>query len=270
MQETAFDALAEAGYDLENHQGLQYHWLVHESYVRFRKPIYYNARIIVNTWLSDIRKLSTRRIYEFINHGDHQSLNELEFENVVADGWSDWVYIDAGTKKPARIPLEYAQVFFPKGVPDKSLSRTLMRLPSSAPQETYSIRYKITFDDLDVMQHVNNARYMDLINLCGFKAIENYGWSWQRLINHGFAIYLYDFHIKYIQPAFLDDELEIITWLANVKRSMATRHFIVKRVHDNATIVRVNTTSVWINTQTYQVVRIPEQIMRDFFPNISR
>ena len=145
-----------------------------------------------------------------------------------------------------------------------------MHQQASLPQETFLIRYKITFDDLDVMQHVNNARYLDLVNLCGFKAIERFGWSYQRLMDNGFAIYLYDLHIKYFQPAFLDDELEIITWLANVKRSTATRHFLVKRVHDNATIVRVNTRSVWINIQTNQAVRIPEQIMDDFSANISR
>jgi acyl-CoA thioester hydrolase len=261
MQESAFDALAKAGYDLENHQNLEYIWLIHETYVQFRKPIYYNHKIKVKTWLADLRKLSTRRIYEFNSWKDNQLL---------ADGWSDWVYIDVNTKKPTRIPSNYGQVFFPNGVPYQSPSRRLMHQQASFPQETFSIRYIVTFDDLDVMQHVNNARYMDLVNLCGFKAIERFGWSWKKLIDYGFTIYLYDFHIKYFQPAFLDDELEIITWLANVKRSTVTRHFIVKRVHDNATIVRVNARSVWINNQTNQAVRIPEQIIRDFSPNISR
>ena len=45
MQETAFDALAVAGYDLVNHQNLIYQWLIHETYVRFLKPIYYISNV---------------------------------------------------------------------------------------------------------------------------------------------------------------------------------------------------------------------------------
>ena len=89
MQETAFDALAQAGYVLENHKQLAYQWLIYETYLNYKKPLHYNNQAQVQTWSIDMRRLSSRRAYDFIN---------LKDGACIAQGWSDWVYVEAQSK----------------------------------------------------------------------------------------------------------------------------------------------------------------------------
>jgi hypothetical protein len=55
MQETAFDASAAAGYDLDRYRELQRAWLVRETDITYLRPLVYNDRFIVKTWVPDFR-----------------------------------------------------------------------------------------------------------------------------------------------------------------------------------------------------------------------
>src|SRR5512142_1511669 len=65
MQETAFDASAAAGYDLDRYEQMERLWLIRESEVEFLRPLQYNDIIEVKTWVADFRRVISRRCYEF-------------------------------------------------------------------------------------------------------------------------------------------------------------------------------------------------------------
>jgi acyl-CoA thioester hydrolase len=62
MQETAFDASAAAGYDVNRCARLQRHWLIRESQVEYLLPLRYNQRVDVTTWIADFRRVTSRRL----------------------------------------------------------------------------------------------------------------------------------------------------------------------------------------------------------------
>ena len=95
-----------------------------------------------------------------------------------------------------------------------------------------------------------------------------YGWPWKRMLEAGFGIYLRRNQIQYLSPAFPDDVIEISTWASDVLRSTAKRHYTLQRQSDGVVLARVSTYSVWVNVETGKPIRIPDNFIKDFKPNI--
>lgn len=259
MQEAAFDASAALGYDQARYSEIGHYWIIRETEIEYLRPLYYNDRVVVRTWISDFRRVSSRRRYEFYLEGSGE---------LCAQAFSDWVYLDAVRQYPASIPKSFAAAFFPEGIPEIYPPRQPFPKPPAPPPGKFSIQRSVSWQDLDPMQHVNNAVYLAYANECGFQAIAAFGWHWQRMKEEGLAILLRRCQIQYLEPALLDDELEISTWVSGVHRSTATRHYAIRRARDQALLCQANMLGVWVELQSGKPVRIPTQFLKDFAPNI--
>ena len=58
--------------------------------------------------------------------------------------------------------------------------------------------------------------------------------------------------------------MAVTTYLSNVKRSNATRHFLITRESDGALIAQSRSLWVFINLETNSIARLP-QVMFDAF-----
>jgi acyl-CoA thioester hydrolase len=88
-----------------------------------------------------------------------------------------------------------------------------------------------------------------------------------RLWAEGFSIVARRHQIGYLQPALLDDELEVAAWALDVKRASATRHTGITRVSDETLLARVDSTYVWVDRVTQKPTRIPPAFLADFAPH---
>jgi acyl-CoA thioester hydrolase len=260
MQESAFDASADAGYGIQRYEAMNCYWLIRETGIEYFHPIYYNQEVQVKTWIADFRRVSSRRAYEF---------RLAETGRLCAQAYTDWVFVDATTMHPISIPVTLVNDFYPEGTPAIFPARQPFPKPPSPPAGIFSTRRQVSWQDIDGMHHVNNAVYMNYASDCGFHVLSAFGWPLERMIQTGFAIVVRRCQIQYLQPGLLDEELEISTWTSNVRRSMATRHFNIHRVDDGALLSQVNMFSVWIDLMTGNPVRIPTQFLKDFAPNIA-
>lgn len=261
MQETAFDASAAAGYDLARYEQMQRHWLIRESQVEYLLPLRYNQQVAVCTWIADFRRVSSRRAYEFRLAADGA---------LAARAFTDWVFLDTASNRPASIPQTLIDDFYPEGAPAEFPPRQPFPDPPPPPAGAFRMRRRVSWEDIDTMQHVNNAVYMDYTNECGFQVCAAFQWPWQRMTAEGFGIYLRQARLQYLQPARLGDELEITTWVSQVRRVTSARHYTIQRVSDGALLARVHTLGAWVDLRTGQPVRVPEQMLADFAPNIAQ
>lgn len=259
MQETAFDASAAAGYDLARYEQIGRHWLIRATEIEYLRQVRYGDALEVKTWVADFRRASSRRMYEFRLAGA---------EELAARGHSDWVLLDDASGQPVRVPAEMGAAFFPEGLPAAFPARAPFPSAPTPPPGVFKMRQAVRWRDIDGMQHVNNAVYLEYLDECGMRAIAAQGWPWTRMREAGFAIMLRKHQIQYHQPARLDDELEISTWLSNIRRSSATRHYTICRATDQARLVQVHTLGVWVELATGRPVRIPEAMLVDFGPQI--
>jgi len=116
---------------------------------------------------------------------------------------------------------------------------------------------------------VNNAVYLSYLEDCGVQVAAAHGWPMSRMKAEGFAIVARRHQIEYRQPAVLDDELELATWISDMKRTSAVRHYTVTRVNDGALLARARTLWVWVDPKTGRPIRIPETFLADFAANIA-
>lgn len=260
MQEAAFDASAAAGYDLARYAAIGRHWLVRETDLEILRPLRYGDSVQVKTWVVDFRRVRSRRAYEF---------RPAESGERVAQAHTDWVFLESATGRPAAIPTDMMIAFFPEGPPEQALPRP--RFPSAppCPADAFRLRRRVEWRDIDTAQHVNNAVYLAYLEDCDWRATTAHGWSLERMQTQGLAVVARRHQIEYRQPAVLYDDLEIVTWLSDVKGTSGLRHYTVRRLSDGALLARARTLWHLMDVKTGQSTNIPDAFLADLAPNTT-
>jgi acyl-CoA thioester hydrolase len=259
-QETAFDASAAAGYDMARYDAMGRSWLIRENEIEYLHPLRYGDSLQVKTWVVDFRRVRSRRAYEF----RHGSSGEL-----VARACTDWAFLDTTTNRPADIPLELKLAFIPEGATDRAPPRERFPAAPSPPPGAFHRQRRAEWRDLDPAGHVNNAVYLAYVEDIGVQLTAAHHWPMARLEAEGLGIVARHHRIEYKQPAVLDDELELSTWISDVSSSTAMRHTTITRLGDGALLARARTVHVWIDTATGQPTPIPGTLLADFAPCIA-
>ena len=255
MQETAFDASAAAGYDFAWYTAAGHNWLVRESDITYHRPLTYGDSVTVKTWVADFHRVRSRRMYEL----RHSASGEL-----VAEASTDWVYLHTATLRPVTIPQEMRLAFFPEGPPESAPRRERFPEPPPPPPRAFTSCRQVEWRDIDTVGHVNNANYLVYLEDCGVQAVNHFGWPMRRMLAAGFGIVARRYRIEYKQSAVLDDDLLVTTWVADVRRATAVRHYTITRASDQALMVRALALWVWVDLQTGQPIRIPADFLASF------
>src|SRR5262245_16408170 len=81
--QAATQAGADAGYDLKEYDELGTLWLIREAGLDYLRPVSYGETLEVKTWVSDFRRVRSRREYEMTVAGTGE---------LAARGYTDWIY----------------------------------------------------------------------------------------------------------------------------------------------------------------------------------
>lgn len=258
MQETAFGASSAIGFDRRYFQNLGKAWVVRETKIDYMQPAYYGESVTVKTWVSDIRRVRSRRQYELYSG-----------TKLVARAYSDWVYVDAESKAPAAIPDHVKQAYL--GNQSTEHNQTPSRYPTPPPPATeiFTRSRQVEWRDVDPWGHVNNAVYLSYLEDCGMQLAAAYDWPWERMAESRFGIIARQHHIEYRKPAYLDDHLVVRTWIASIRRSTGVRYYAVYREPGQELIAQCHSLYVWIDLETHRPIRITDEFLDSFKNNIT-
>jgi len=258
MQETAFDASAAAGLGMEAYARLGRIWLARATEIEYFQPLRYNDTFEVTTWVADMRRVSSRRMYEF-RRGDE----------LVAQAYTDWVFIDTETRRPATIPPEVIGAYLDPQESRPAAPRKHFPPTPPPPPGVFTTRRKVVWRDIDSAWIVNNPIYLEYVEEAGFEVVAAFGWPVERMTSEGFGILIRKHRIEYLSPARLGDLLEISTWASDVRRSSATRHYSLRQASTGEVVARVDSLGVWVDLASGRPIRIPASFMDSFAPNIA-
>jgi acyl-CoA thioester hydrolase len=259
MQETAFDASSAVGYDLARYRAMGHQWLIRETDITYRKPLLYGDTVIVKTWVADFRRVRSRRRYELRLQGSG---------DIVASASTEWVFLNSETLRPASIPPEMVAAFRHEAVVAGE-RREPFPEPPPAPPGIFRMRRRVEWRDIDEAQHVNNANYLAYIEECNGQVAVAHNWSLSRLLSIGLGIVARRYRIEYLEPAVMDDELEVTTFVADAKRSTAARHYEIIRARDRKVLARAYVLWVFVDLASGRPCRIPVEFYDDFRDNIA-
>jgi acyl-CoA thioester hydrolase len=100
MQDIAVEHYASIG-GIEA-QGPDSTWVIREHRIEYLLPAFEGEEIEIRTWVENIRKVRSLRMYEFVRRSDGK---------VLVKGETDWVFVDVKTGIPKAIPQEVENVF---------------------------------------------------------------------------------------------------------------------------------------------------------------
>ena len=127
----------------------------------------------------------------------------------------------------------------------------------------YTRSFTIPADAIDVNGHVNNVAYVQWMQDIAVEHYEAIG-GIDPMREVGAIWVVREHRIEYLRPAFAGEEIEIRTWVENVRRVRSLRKYEFVRKSDGKTLVRGETDWVFVDAKTGTPRFIPEEISRIF------
>jgi acyl-CoA thioester hydrolase len=96
LAHAAVEASTAAGYDAAWYTAAGTMWLVRRTTFELVRPVRAEERLAIRTWVEDFRRVRSHRRYA-VHGGDGR---------LCVEALTDWVYVDAATGRPRRVPAE--------------------------------------------------------------------------------------------------------------------------------------------------------------------
>jgi acyl-CoA thioester hydrolase len=130
------------------------------------------------------------------------------------------------------------------------------------PSPVYTRSFTISGNVIDENGHVNNVTYVQWMQDI---AVEHYAAIGGIAAQGNEATWFIREHkIEYFTPAFAGEEIEIKTWVENVRRVRSLRKYEFVRKSDGKVLVKGETDWVFVDAKTGAPRAIPEEVSRVF------
>jgi acyl-CoA thioester hydrolase len=126
-------------------------------------------------------------------------------------------------------------------------------------------KVRVRYGETDQMGYVYYGNYALYYEVGRVELLRKLGTSYKDLEDQGIMLPVTDMSIKYLKPAFYDDELTICTHVRSMPRARITFHYQTK----NTAGIILNegeTTLVFVEKASMRPVRIPELLQKTFAP----
>jgi acyl-CoA thioester hydrolase len=125
-------------------------------------------------------------------------------------------------------------------------------------------RFRVPAEAMDVNGHVNNLAYLQWMQDAAIAHSAAQGWPLERYLATGTGWVVRSHFIEYLLPAFADEELCLLTWVAGLQRKTSPRKFLFWREEDRQVLARAETLWVFVESATGRPVRIPPELLTAF------
>ncbi|MGH7174188.1 MAG: acyl-[acyl-carrier-protein] thioesterase, partial [Gemmataceae bacterium] len=211
MQEAAIEASTALGFGMDWYSEHGVGWVVRRLSVRYFAPAAYGDEVAVATWLSGLRGVRSIREYDLTLSRDGSR---------IARGRAEWVYMDFQTGEPTRVPDAWAEAFTLKDKPEDLGVRLNGPRPTEA-SHRYTSRRRVQFHELDTVQHVNHAVYLQWIAEAFLDALRAVGHAPEQTLRDGWRAIQMGHEIQYFAAALDQENIEIVSWLCETTDSAA-------------------------------------------------
>jgi acyl-CoA thioesterase FadM len=155
-QDVAWRHSEDLGFDRDWYRARGVGWVVRAVELEIHAPIPMGRTLLVSTAVVGHRRIWARRLGE----------SRLEDGRLAARVTTDWVLLD-GRNRIVRIPDDFGVVFVNPEVQDE-----ILRVPPPEGPLAHGLALQVRPRDLDPLDHVNNAVYVDWLD----EALEDAGW----------------------------------------------------------------------------------------------
>src|SRR5215813_8123948 len=101
LAQAAIDASADLGYDAAWYAAAGGRWIIRRSTLALARPVTAGEDLVIRTWVEDFRRVRSERRYELWSADG----------GLCGEARTDWVYVDAETGRPRRVPRDLEAAF---------------------------------------------------------------------------------------------------------------------------------------------------------------
>jgi acyl-CoA thioester hydrolase len=134
----------------------------------------------------------------------------------------------------------------------------------AAPESKYSKRAEVTDRDIDALGHASNISFVRWIQEVAVEHSEAMGLGLAEYQGIGAVFVVRRHEINYLRPALRGDELELRTWIGEVRAASCERHTEIVRVADSQVLAGAVTTWAFIDAKSGRPTRIPVEVRERF------
>jgi acyl-CoA thioester hydrolase len=252
LQEAAIEASTDAGFVpawyAENRTG----WVIRELAIRYHLQASYGDELEVKTWVSDVRRVSSKREYLITRAYDDAK---------VARARVNWVYLDMDTGKPTRVADDFVQALEPAGEAE-DLGIRLQKPQKTDDAFRYRTRRRVQTYELDALRHVNNAVYLHWVEQSYFDALRVAGHPIEENRKAGWWALQGGHEIEYFEPAFDNDEIEVVSWVCEMGRVRGAWIHEIYNAETKKLLARDYSLGIFVN-QDGRLVAPPHEFIED-------
>jgi acyl-CoA thioester hydrolase len=136
-------------------------------------------------------------------------------------------------------------------------------MANSLTQPVYVYTLAVSQEAIDENGHVNNVNYVQWMQDAAVRHYEFIGGvpPMQAL---GATWVVRSHQIEYLSPAFIGDEIEVRTWVVNIRRVRSLRRYEFTRKADGRLLSRGETEWVFVEAASGRLLAIPGEVVRLF------
>ena len=253
MQEAAIEASADAGFGPGWYKERGTNWVIRRLSIRYLLPALYKDELEVKTWISEVRRAACTREYLITRASDSARIARARVQ---------WVYLDSATGRLMRLPSEIQERFAPTNEPEEELGIHIQKGQKTEDAFRYLTRRRVQTFELDTLQHVNHAVYLNWIEQAYFDAMRAAGHDMEHNRSEGWLALQGGHDIEYFEPAFDNEEIEIASWVCEVGRVRGAWTHEIYCVDRKRLLAREYSLGIFVNEEG-KPVSAPMHAIRD-------
>lgn len=130
---------------------------------------------------------------------------------------------------------------------------------------THKTKLRIRYAETDQMGYVYYGNYAAFYEVARVETLRELGMTYKALEQSGVMLPVLEFQIKYIKPAFYDDEIEIETTITRLPK--ARIHFEYKTFNEKNELLNFGkTTLVFVNIVSKRPTAAPAEMVEKLKP----
>lgn len=123
---------------------------------------------------------------------------------------------------------------------------------------SYITEIRVRYADTDQMQFVYNGKYLEYFEVGRTELLRSTGLSYAELEKNGYQLPLIEANVKYKNPAYYDDILEIEAMVKELHSPKVHIEYVIRRKETKEIVAEGFTTHIFIKSDTKKAVRPPK------------
>ena len=128
----------------------------------------------------------------------------------------------------------------------------------------FEFRHIVQPSEIDGQGHVNNIEYLRWMQDAAVEHSAVQGWTTQRYLEFGAVFVVRSHQIEYLQPAFLGEEIKVVTWVSLFGKLTTLRKYQILRAKDDTLLARAETNWAYVSWPQRRPRRCPPELVEAF------